>query len=280
MTGATGFLGRHVIPELTARGHDVVALVRDPSNQVGDAPSVRLLRGDLVEPKLPDRIRNCRVDHVMHLAWSAVRRTDDSAHLQSYLPIHTRFLKGLVDVGVVSLSVSGSCFEYGPRQGELTEQHSTRADSPYGEAKNRLREELQRIPGLSLMWARFFYVYGPGQESGSLFGSLSGAILRGEPSFRLREPATKRDFIPVEVATRLFCSLATGGCEGVFNVCSGVPRTTKQVAEEICVRVGSRIHLQGESVADPPDTSPSAFWGSNAKARAAVEKDTTLIHNR
>jgi uncharacterized protein YbjT (DUF2867 family) len=49
VTGATGFVGRRLVPALVARGHDVVALVRDATGY--DAPAgVEAVEGDLLEP--------------------------------------------------------------------------------------------------------------------------------------------------------------------------------------------------------------------------------------
>ncbi len=49
VTGATGFVGRHLVPALTTRGHEVVALVRDASGY--DAPTgVEVVEDDLFDP--------------------------------------------------------------------------------------------------------------------------------------------------------------------------------------------------------------------------------------
>jgi len=51
VTGATGFVGSHLVPELLDRGHDVVALTRDPSSYVAPA-GVEVLEGDVLDPEL------------------------------------------------------------------------------------------------------------------------------------------------------------------------------------------------------------------------------------
>jgi nucleoside-diphosphate-sugar epimerase len=70
VTGASGFLGRYVVAELTERGHDVTALVR-PSAVPPDAltqTGVEVLRGDL--RKLDDGLTSRLADHdaIIHLA--------------------------------------------------------------------------------------------------------------------------------------------------------------------------------------------------------------------
>jgi 2-alkyl-3-oxoalkanoate reductase len=76
VTGATGFVGKALIPRLIHSGHRLSLLVRNP-NSAQFPNSVRVIRGDLHSlPALQDLTQN--VDVVLHVAGvvSAVRRAD------------------------------------------------------------------------------------------------------------------------------------------------------------------------------------------------------------
>lgn len=71
LTGATGFIGSHVIPELLGRGHQVVGLTRsDAGARLLEAAGVEIHRGDLDHPETlargaatADAVIHCAFDH-------------------------------------------------------------------------------------------------------------------------------------------------------------------------------------------------------------------------
>src|SRR5688572_501242 len=64
VSGGTGFVGRHLVPEL-ARNHDVYCIVRRPSNLALGAD--RAIVADLTDPAFIDQLPG-DVDVVVHLA--------------------------------------------------------------------------------------------------------------------------------------------------------------------------------------------------------------------
>lgn len=68
VTGATGFIGSHLVEALLLKGFSVTCLVRDASNiRFLDGLNVRLVKGDCAdESSLPEAVRG--VDYVFHLA--------------------------------------------------------------------------------------------------------------------------------------------------------------------------------------------------------------------
>ena len=82
---------------------------------------------------------------LIHLAWGGLPNYRSLHHVETELPAQYRFLRGLVEAGLQSLVVAGTCFEYGMQSGPLDEEQPTRPETPYGFAKDTLRRELQGL---------------------------------------------------------------------------------------------------------------------------------------
>ncbi|MES2919218.1 MAG: NAD(P)-dependent oxidoreductase [Pseudomonadota bacterium] len=267
LTGATGFIGSHVVMHLLARGHEVVALVRDEE-------SARKLpwfdRVDFVAHDIRDGCPDLRgqgiavPDVLMHLAWPGLPNYKDLFHFEENLPEGYRFLKAMIEQGVGQVLVTGTCFEYGMQSGCLPESLPTQPSNPYGLAKDCLRKFLQELQvqrPFVLQWARLFYMYGPGQNERSLLAQLSGAIARGDRSFNMSGGAQVRDYLRVEeVARRLVLLAECSSADGLFNCCSGVPRTVRALVEDFVREQGARIDLNF-GFYPYPDYEPMEFWG-------------------
>jgi uncharacterized protein YbjT (DUF2867 family) len=101
LTGATGTVGRALLPMLLAEGHDVRALVRDPRGLGRRRVDVRIVLGDLAEMRDP-RVRRQAlrgVDTVIHLA--AAIRDQRAAAIEELNGLATaRLLRSAEDAGV------------------------------------------------------------------------------------------------------------------------------------------------------------------------------------
>ncbi len=75
MTGATGFIGRHLCKALHQHGHEIVALVRTPAKATNLPPGTEILRGDLNSFK-DEKFTIPRCDAVVHLAAVLNARND------------------------------------------------------------------------------------------------------------------------------------------------------------------------------------------------------------
>lgn len=267
VTGASGFIGRAVLAELSRRGIAAVACSR---SGIGAHPSAghRTVALDLHEASADAYERLGRPDTVIHLAWSGLPNYCSLHHVDSELPAHYRFLSCLVESGLESLVVAGTCFEYGMQSGPLGEDLPTRPENPYGFAKDALRRELEFLKAsrpFALTWARLFYLYGEGQAETSLLPQLRYAVTRGERVFNMSGGEQLRDYLAVEEAARLLVSLALARCDaGAVNVCSGRPVSVRRLVEGWIRDYGWAIELNLGHY-PYPEYEPMAFWGERRK---------------
>jgi nucleoside-diphosphate-sugar epimerase len=270
VTGATGFIGQHVIPLLLAQGYKVTAVARDEIRARGFAwfNRVRFIACDVHQ--LPGGLLKLfrNQDAVVHLAWPGLPNYKELFHFEETLPADYDFLKSLVEGGMSHLLVTGTCFEYGLLNGCLSEDLPTQPANPYALAKDTLRkymEALQQQHPFTLQWARLFYMYGKGQSPSSLLAQLDRAIDNEEPVFNMSGGEQLRDYLSVEeVARRLILLLRYRQCNGVINVCSGKPISVRCLVEQHLAKRTAEIQLNLGHFSYP-DYEPMEFWGDPTK---------------
>lgn len=274
VTGATGFVGRHVVAALLERGVAPTVAGRDFSRAPAAWKDLAMVSTDIEAGAGGLFERLGRPDVLIHLAWSGLPHYRSNHHFETTLPDQYRFLKCLVEDGLPNLIVTGTCFEYGDRSGPLDESMEPRPGNPYGYAKDGLRRQLQYLQAarpFALTWARLFYMHGEGQGPKSLASMLKRAVEAGDTDFPMSGGEQLRDYLPVtEVAATLVrLALADRG-HGVVNVCSGRPIAVRTFVEQWLAAQGASMRL--ELGAYPyPDYEPLAFWGDRRKLDECLE---------
>ncbi len=274
VTGATGFLGRHVVAELERHSLSPILICR-PSTEIPEAFSKHIVvRIDFRDPSAEVFYRLNQPDVLIHLAWDKLPNYKSLGHFEDELPVHYRFLKALVESGLKSLLVAGTCAEYGMQSGPLSEECEPRPINPYGFAKDALRrqlEYLQQVRPFNLTWTRLFYVFGEGQAEYSLLPQLTKAAERGDRVFKMSGGEQLRDYLPIEEAVKHIVSLAMPARQfGIVNVCSAKPISVRKLVEGWIRENGWSIGLcLGHH--PYPDYEPMAFWGKRDKLNRCLE---------
>ncbi|MBU2621309.1 MAG: NAD-dependent epimerase/dehydratase family protein [Proteobacteria bacterium] len=268
VTGAGGFIGRHVLSELSRHSVDVVALVRDTGNTNLAALGSEIFQLDLQNP--PDNAFDLlgRPDVLIHLAWGGLPNYHSLHHFEQELPMQYHFLSGLIRAGLPALVVSGTCLEYGMQSGQLTEEMETRPNNPYGYAKDALRRQLEYLRAtqpFALTWARLFYLYGEGQAENSLWPQLKLSVRRGDNTFNMSGGEQLRDYLHVTDVAKYIVMMALNGADiGVVNICSGKPISVRSLVEGWIKENGWKINLN-LGYYTYPDYEPMGFWGDRRK---------------
>jgi dTDP-6-deoxy-L-talose 4-dehydrogenase (NAD+) len=266
VTGANGFIGRHVLAQLAARDVDTVA-VESAQREHAVSPRLRWVAIDLQAPSAGSFALLGRPDVLIHLAWGGLPNYKSAHHVERELPAHYRFLSDLVREGLPALVVAGTCLEYGFQSGAIKASAETRPSNPYAVAKDSLRRQLQFLQAqqpFELTWARLFYLYGDGQAASSLLPQLRAAVTQGLPVFNMSGGEQLRDYLPVEVVAQRLVELAMQPRgRGLINVCSGNPLPVRRLVEGWIAENHWDIRLNLGHY-PYPDYEPMAFWGDPA----------------
>ncbi len=273
LTGASGFLGRHVLSELNRRGIAPSVLLR---GEVGPDASVRHAARFDIRSFPADAYRQLgEPETLLHLAWGGLPNYGSLHHYEEELPAQYEFLKKMIAGGVRNLVVTGTCFEYGMQSGPLPETAPARPQNPYGFAKDALHRQLRFLQGeldFNLAWVRLFYPYGEGQASGSLYSQLKSAVAAGRPVFDMSGGEQLRDYMPVEkMAADLVSVSCLENCDETLNLCSGIPVSVRALVEGWIRSNDWKIDLNLGFYSYPAH-EPMAFWGVRSRLDQLISR--------
>jgi nucleoside-diphosphate-sugar epimerase len=275
VTGASGFVGHHVLNALLAEKVEIYAVTRNISKLCNLDKSINILELDIKDCNGDVFEKIGAPDVLIHLAWDGLPNYKSLHHFETELPKQYMFLKKLIDGGLSSLFVAGTCFEYGMQSGALSANIETRPNNPYGYAKDALRKQLEFlkiVKSFNLTWARLFYMYGENQPSTSLYPKLLEAVKRGDKVFNMSGGEQLRDYLPVEEVAHQVVNLALAQCDaGLVNICSGKPISVHRQVEKWLDENNAKMELN-LGFYPYPDYEPMEFWGDRQYLDLILEK--------
>jgi len=278
VTGATGFIGNHLINELLKHDVSIVATSIESLEEIKKYDwfsKVYYVQINLNElNNISFELFN-KPDQLIHLAWQGLPNYKELFHFEKNLFSNYEFIKKLVGEGLKKVSVIGTCFEYGMQEGCLSEEMPTNPSNPYGLAKDSLRKfihELNLKIDFEFNWFRLFYIYGVGQSPNSLLSSLERAVENGDKEFNMSPGDQIRDFISVKETVEIITKLSLFDKEfGIVNCCSGNPITVKEMVECKLEEMSRNIKL---NLGHYPysELEPFSFWGNRAKLNSILKE--------
>lgn len=235
VTGASGFVGKHLVKELIEAGHEVFG--------IGTRATVNTTLVNYIQLNLMDKekvsyvLKDLKPDYVYHLAGvtNVKYSWENKAETLMVNTIGTlNLLDAIRDYSPNSnILTVGSSEEYGPRYDinvPLNEEEKLEPVTPYGISKSTISmlvRQYDKVYGLNVKHARPFNHIGPGQSKGFVVSDFAAQINEIEKGKANREIkvgnlSAIRDFTDVRDIIKAYKLIIDKGETGqIYNVCSG-----------------------------------------------------------
>lgn len=270
VTGAGGFVGRHLCRHLQESGDEV--LTTDRSTDGVDVTDAIALS------EYFDRVRPQVVYHLAGASdvggsWNTPQATF-RANAEGTLNV----LWAARQVGTERVLTVGSADVYGKVAAEhlpITESLPLAPVSPYAASKvaaDFVAVQAHLGHGQDVVRARPFNHLGPGQTARFVAPALARRIasneLRGETVVSVGNLSPRRDFTDVRDVVRAYRMLMISGHAGeVYNVCSGVAIAVQELADRLIALARIPMELRPDPELQRPVDIP-VLLGDNSRLRA------------
>lgn len=242
VTGASGFIGQHLVPALRAAGHDVI--------------ETTVLSGDIADDA----------------TWLGFPKATVVVHLaaRTFVPDSWKdpadFLRTNLIGAVCALDycrthdatmVFMSSYLYGtPESLPIPESAEMRAENPYALSK-KLAEEACRFfadrYGVKVRVLRPFNVYGPGQPDSFLVPSLISQIVSGS-IIQVHDLEPKRDYVYIDdVVDAIVRAAELDGGFTVLNIGTGLSHSVAELIDLLQDLHGTHLPVQASGERRPQE---------------------------
>jgi Nucleoside-diphosphate-sugar epimerases len=240
VTGATGFIGSHLMRVLLAAGHDVLILTRPDGNpwRIRDIlHQVSIVQGTMQEiQNVQEQLRIWQPQACVHLAWYAepgkyLNSKENLASLQDGL----KLLQILASCGCEQFVGAGTCAEYEMKSEVLLETDRTKPETLYAATKSSfqvLGEQLAAQAGLRFAWGRVFHLYGSSEDTRRLIPATILSLQKGH-IFSASLGEQIRDYLHVTDVASAFAAMVEQRAVGIYNICSSEPVTIRFILETV-----------------------------------------------
>ncbi len=239
VTGASGWVGQHLVAALLVRDHEVVATSRSGRTPQPRSSRVHPLAVDLdTEDAVEELARELGSEAALiHLAWAHSSNARDQRRglFETNVFGTMRVLDAARSAGVRAVIYASSFEVYGATQDRpLLETSRVQPLTDYGAAKLAGEDHLlafaeeQQVRVVAL---RFPALYGPGGHGCGLLSQLLQAVAAGKSPVIQGDSRDQHDLLHVRDAASACLLAVESDGHGIINVASGRAYSTAELAE-------------------------------------------------
>jgi 2-alkyl-3-oxoalkanoate reductase len=281
VAGASGVIGRPLVAQLVAAGHEVTGMTRsrERAGPIEQAGATAVICDALDASALQEAVGAAEPDAVVHQLTSLPHRFDPRRQdlYEATNRVRTEGTRNLVEAaGGARLVCQSIAFAYRPhREPRVLDEDAplfTEAPPPFGAATRAVAEMERMVLAADGLVLRYGWFYGPGTFYGE-GGSMARDVARRRFPI-IGEGRGLSSFIHVDDAAAATVAAVERGAPGIYNVVDDEPAPLRDwlpvYAEAIGARRPLRIPvwlarlLAGKAVAAMAGTLPGA---SNARAK-------------
>ena len=255
VTGASGFIGAHLVARLLSEGNSVTVLARPSSTLAADwCNRVRVVACDNYSESNLRRLLNSQVETVFHLSAYGVRPTHRD--IGEMLRINVELPATLVRLCAewrARMVMAGTFSEYRSPSGQslLLENSPLEQGKLYGSSKaagGLMASAIANSSGVGFRLLRLFKVYGAGEAAHRLLPALVGGLARGE-RVAISAGTQALDFVYVddviEAMLRADAHCREKGGIATWNVATGRAHSVREFAERVAAAMKADASLLG-----------------------------------
>lgn len=238
VTGAAGFIGKHLVRELQSQGIDVVAVVREGSAPQGLSTS-QIIQCDMENyHHLPDLIASRDIDTIYHFAWQGVSNQDArNEHIQlNNIQATLSLLDAAREMGIETFIGAGSLHEAEAMQEMAEDKIITNLGHMYKAAKtcaHFMAKAKAGAAGIRFFWPVITNTYGEGEHSGRLINTVIRKVLGGiTPSLSFGEQLY--DFVHIADVVHALYLIGQKGIDGTnYIIGSGAAKPLRDFLTQV-----------------------------------------------
>lgn len=269
ITGGNGFLGSN-LAKLFYKNHDVLVISKNNNNLIDILDNIQF-----INTFDASQIANFSPDIVIHCAWSGGNSYSDINNINQIsnnIPIGINLLEIISNLEKKPKFIGfGTFVEYGFLENKATEDTKEDPINFYGAAKNSFKN-ISKIyceqNGISWVWIRPCYTYGPGDVPTRLIPSIINKLLN-QQEVTLNSCDTTIDYLYIDDFCTAIQQIIEYDLSGVFNICSGIEYKLTDIIEFIF----KQISPNSKPIFNPEldrKYSSKYICGSNKKLKSKI----------